>query len=132
MPRFRQLARTLRIVENEPLHIIIPKWVRYMAKKSHAHKKCGIMRKSSFCIKGYAKFHIQRPFFDYNKGHMKNSSLQIQRMATYFGASSILNFCFLKNTKISSFGGFLEFFNLIVFKWILENFSNFGEILLHW
>jgi hypothetical protein len=38
-----------------------------MSTKSHAHKRCGTLRKSSISTRGYAEIHIQRPFFDIKK-----------------------------------------------------------------
>jgi hypothetical protein len=32
-------------------------------KKSHAHMRCGTLRKSSITTRGCAEIHIQRPFF---------------------------------------------------------------------
>jgi hypothetical protein len=34
-----------------------------MSTKSHAHSRCGILRKSSISMR-YAEIHIQRLFFD--------------------------------------------------------------------
>jgi hypothetical protein len=52
------------------------KWVSYMSPKSHTHKKCGTLRKKSFSARGYAEIHIQRPFFDNKKRHIKNSWIE--------------------------------------------------------
>jgi hypothetical protein len=57
-----------------PLWILILRSVRYISKKSHAHMKCGTLRKSSISTKGvlYVEIHIQRPFFDNkNRCHIK-------------------------------------------------------------
>jgi hypothetical protein len=35
-----------------------------MSTKSHIHERYGTLKKTSFCTKGYAEIHIQRPFFD--------------------------------------------------------------------
>jgi hypothetical protein len=35
-----------------------------MSTKSHAHTRCGTLRKSSISTRGYAEIHIQRPYFD--------------------------------------------------------------------
>jgi hypothetical protein len=35
-----------------------------MSTKSHIHKTFGASKKMSFCTKGYAEIHIQRPIFD--------------------------------------------------------------------
>jgi hypothetical protein len=32
--------------------------------QNHAHTRCGTFKKSSISTRGYAKIHIQRPFFD--------------------------------------------------------------------
>jgi hypothetical protein len=47
-----------------------------MSPKSHTHKKCGTLRKKSFSARGYAEIHIQRPFFDNKKRHIKNSWIE--------------------------------------------------------
>jgi hypothetical protein len=39
----------------------------------------------SFCTKGYAEIHIQRPFFDIEKGIWKILSLKVQTMCSCFG-----------------------------------------------
>jgi hypothetical protein len=35
-----------------------------MSTKSHAHTRCGTLRKSSISTRGCAEIHIQRSFFD--------------------------------------------------------------------
>jgi hypothetical protein len=35
-----------------------------MSTKSHAHTRCGTLRKSSISTRGYAEIHIQRTVFD--------------------------------------------------------------------
>jgi hypothetical protein len=35
-----------------------------MSTKSHIHKMYETLKKASFCTKGYAEVHIQRPLFD--------------------------------------------------------------------
>jgi hypothetical protein len=54
----------LKYIWNVPLHILVPKYVRYISSKSHTHKRCGTLRKKSFSAWGYTEIHIQRPFFD--------------------------------------------------------------------
>jgi hypothetical protein len=39
-----------------------------MFTKSHIHETYGTWTKMTFCTKGYAEIHIQRPFFDIEKG----------------------------------------------------------------
>jgi hypothetical protein len=43
-----------------------------MSTKSHIHETYETLEKMSFCTKGYAEIHIQRPLFD-----NKNSILKI-------------------------------------------------------
>ena len=86
--------------------ILVPRLVRYISTKSHIHRTYGPMRKMSFCTKGYAEIHIQRPLFDIEKGIWKNFVLKIQTVCTCFGVPSIHGI-FLKikiTTKISIFG----------------------------
>jgi hypothetical protein len=59
-----------------------------METKSHTHKMYGTLRKTSFCTKGYAEIHIQRLFFDIEKGIWKILVLKIQTSCTCFGAPS--------------------------------------------
>jgi hypothetical protein len=49
-----------------------------MSTKSHVHKTYGTLKKTSFCTKGYAEIHIQRPIFDIEKGIWKILGLKIQ------------------------------------------------------
>jgi hypothetical protein len=99
----------------------------------------GTMRKTSFCTKRYAEIHIQRPFFDIEKGIWKILVLKIQMVCTCFGVPSIHGSFFWKKTKISIFCGISKFLELIVFGQILAVFGQFkvvlgrfGQILLHW
>jgi hypothetical protein len=68
------------------------------------------MRKKSFCTKEYTDIHIQRPFFDIEKGIWKILGLEIQVVCTCFDVPSTH-----RKTKISFFGGFSKFLELIVF-----------------
>jgi hypothetical protein len=47
-----------------------------MSTKSHIHETYGTL---SFCTKGYAEIHIQRPFFDIEKGIWKILKLKSKR-----------------------------------------------------
>jgi hypothetical protein len=85
------------------------------------------------CTKGYAKIHIQRPFFDIVKDIWKIFRLKIQMVCSCFGVPSTRKrFFFVKHTKISIFGGISKFLELIVFGQILAVLGRFGQILLHW
>jgi hypothetical protein len=68
-----------------------------MSTKSHTHRRCGTLRKKLFSTRGYAEIHIQRPFFDNNKGIQKIVVLKIQMVRTCFGASSTYRIFFEKN-----------------------------------
>jgi hypothetical protein len=59
-----------------------------MATKSHTHKTHGTLRILSFCTKGHAEIHIQRPFFDIEKGIWKILVLKIKMVCTCFGVPS--------------------------------------------
>jgi hypothetical protein len=59
-----------------------------MSTKSHIHKTYGTLKKMSFCTKGYAEIHIQRPFFDNKNSILKILGLKIQTVETYSSASS--------------------------------------------
>jgi hypothetical protein len=72
----------------EGLQILILRWVRYMSTKSYIHKTYGTLKKTSFCTKGYAEIHIQRPFFDNKNSIWKILGLKIQTEETYSSASS--------------------------------------------
>jgi hypothetical protein len=88
-----------------------------MSTKSHIHETYGTLKEMSFCTKGYAKIHIQRPFFDIEKGIGKILRLKFHKVCSCFGAPfytwKILFFS--KKTKISIFGGISKFLELIVF-----------------
>jgi hypothetical protein len=93
------------------------------------------LEKASFCTKGYAEIHIQRPFFDIEKGIWKILRLKIQMVCSCFGAPSTYGRFFLKKTKISTFGGILKFLELIVsgqINAVWAVLGSFGQILLHW
>jgi hypothetical protein len=53
-----------------------------MSTKSHIHKTYGTLKKTSFCTKGYAEIHIQRPFFDNKNSIWKILGLNIRMMET--------------------------------------------------
>jgi hypothetical protein len=59
-----------------------------MSTKSYIHKTYGTLKKMSFCTKGYAEIHIQRPFFDNKNSILKILGLKIQTVETYSSASS--------------------------------------------
>jgi hypothetical protein len=87
-----------------------------MSTKSHTHKTYETLRKTSFCTKGYAEIHIQRPFLDNKIGIGEILGIKIQMVCICFGAPSTHgSLFFLKNTKISIFGGISKFLELIVF-----------------
>jgi hypothetical protein len=91
------------------------------------------MRKMSFCTKGYAEIHIQRPIFNIEKGIWKILVLKIQTVCTCFDVPSTHgSFFFLKKTKISILGGISKFLELFVFGQILAILGKIGQILLHW
>jgi hypothetical protein len=78
-----------KYIENEPLQILVPRWVRYMSTKSHAQTRCWTLRKSSISTRGYAEIHIQRPFFDNKNSIWKILRLKIQTVETCSSACSI-------------------------------------------
>jgi hypothetical protein len=94
-----------------------------MSTKSHINETYGTLKKMSFCTKGYAKIHIQRLFFDIEKGIWKILRLKIQMVCLCFGAPSIHGSFFLKKTEISIFSGISKFLELIVSGHILGNFG---------
>jgi hypothetical protein len=53
-----------------------------MSTKSHIHETYGTLKKMSFYTKGYAEIHIQRPFFDTEKGIWKILRLNIQMVCS--------------------------------------------------
>jgi hypothetical protein len=92
------------------------------------------LREVSFCTKGYAEIHIQRPFLDNKIGIEEILGMKIQMVCTCFGILSFYTwkFFFLEKTKISNFGGISKFHELIVFGQILAVLGRFGQILLQW
>jgi hypothetical protein len=65
-----------------------PRWIRYMSTRSHAHTRCGTVRKSSISTRGYVEIHIQGPFLD-NKSSIWNIlGLKIQIAKTWSNVSS--------------------------------------------
>jgi hypothetical protein len=59
-----------------------------MSTKYHIHKTYETLRKTSFCTKGYAEIHIQRPFLANKKGIGEIFRMKIQMVGTCFDASS--------------------------------------------
>jgi hypothetical protein len=59
-----------------------------MFTKSHIHKTYETLRKASFCTKGCAEIHIQRPFLDNKKGIGEIFEIKIEMVSTCFDASS--------------------------------------------
>jgi hypothetical protein len=57
----------LKGIWNVTLHILVPKWVRYMSPKSHTKKRCGTLWKNSFSARGYAEIHTQGLVFEPKK-----------------------------------------------------------------
>jgi hypothetical protein len=96
---------------DEPLHILVLGWVRYMSTKSHIHRTYKTLRKMSFCTRGYVAIHIQRLLMDNRKGIWKKIVLKIWMVDICFDEPS---------TQIFYFFGQ----NLVVL-------GNFGQILLH-
>jgi hypothetical protein len=79
-----------------------------MSTKSHAYTRCETLRKSSISTKEYVRIHIQRPFFD-NK-NSKNSWIENPNGRNMFYCFLYTyKFLFLRNTKISIFGGISKF-----------------------
>jgi hypothetical protein len=95
-----------------------------MSTKSHIHKRCGTLRKNNNSTTRYAEIHKQRPFFDNRKDIFKIVVLKIQTVRTCIGASSTQVFSFLKNIKISIFGGISKFPSSL-------SLGRFKQILLH-
>jgi hypothetical protein len=78
-----------------------------MSTKSHIHKTYGTLKKMSFCTKGYAEIHIQRPFFDIEKGIWKILRLKIQTVSSCFGAPSTYRSVFFgKNQNLKFWWNF--------------------------
>jgi hypothetical protein len=59
-----------------------------MSTKSLTHKTYETLRKASFCTKGYAEIHIQRPFLDNKIGIGRILGMKIGTTCTCFDASS--------------------------------------------
>jgi hypothetical protein len=97
-----------------------------MSTKSLIHEMYGTLKKTSFCRKWYAEIHIQRPFFDIEKGIWKILVLKFQTVCTCFGAPSThKSFFFLKKTKISILGGISKFLEVIVLRLVLAILGKF-------
>jgi hypothetical protein len=62
-----------------------------MSTKSHTHKTYETLRKTSFCTKGCAEIHIQRPFLDIKIGLGEILGMKIQTIHTWFNASSSIH-----------------------------------------
>jgi hypothetical protein len=60
----------------------------------------------SFFTKGYAEIHIQRPFFDIEKGIWKILGLKIKTVYSCFGAPSIHGFFYKKNQNLNFWWNF--------------------------
>ena len=98
------------------LHILVPKWVRYVSPKSHTQKSCGTCWKKSFSATGFAKIRIQRLVFWQIKKHMRNHWIQNpngEHMLTCLMNKEI----FYKKikTKVSIFRSNCKSPNLIIF-----------------
>jgi hypothetical protein len=77
----------------------VPLWIlRYMSTKSHAHTRCGTLRKSSISTRGYDEIHIQRPLFDNKISILKILGLKIQPTETCSSASFTRRFLFILKT----------------------------------
>jgi hypothetical protein len=63
-----------------------------MSTKSHAHTRCGTLRKSLISTRGYAEIHIQRLFFDNKNSIWKILGLKIRTVETCSSAPSTRNF----------------------------------------
>jgi hypothetical protein len=72
-----------------------------MSTKSHIHETYGTLRKMPFCTKGYAEIHMERLFFDNEKGIWKILALKIHTIGTCFGAPSTHKRFFLGKTSKS-------------------------------
>jgi hypothetical protein len=99
-----------------------------MCAKSHIHQSCGGLPKELFSAKGYAEFHIQRPFFDNNNSIWKIIGLKIQTVETCSSASSTRKFFYFWKALKSRF---LVVFQSFIFGQILANFGSFGQIFMH-
>jgi hypothetical protein len=52
-----------------------------MPTKSHIHERCGTLKKTSFCTRGYGEIHIQKPFSNNKKGIWDFLVFKIQALA---------------------------------------------------
>jgi hypothetical protein len=85
-----------------------------MSTKSHVHKTYETLRKTSFCTKGYAKIHIQRPFLDNKICIGEILGIKIQMVCACFGALSIhgsVFFFFEKFSNLNFWFSFQSFLN---------------------
>jgi hypothetical protein len=82
-----------------------------MSTKSYIHKMYETLKKMSFCTKGYAEIHIQRPFFDIEKGIWKILRLKIQMVCSCFGAPLHMEVFFLRKPKTIFLVEFQSFLN---------------------
>jgi hypothetical protein len=91
----------------------------------------GTLKKMSFCTNGYAKIHIQRPFFDIVKGIRKILRLKIQMVCSCFGAPSTHgSLFFAKKPKpqfLVEFQSFLNYLSLDKFWQILGKICCIGN-----
>jgi hypothetical protein len=99
-----------------------------MSTKSYIHEMYGTLKKMSFCTKGCAEIHIQRPFFDIEKGIWKILRLKIQMVCSCFGAPSTNGSFVLGGKPKSQFLVEFQVFELIVFSKILAILGSFREI----
>jgi hypothetical protein len=88
-----------------------------MSSKSHTHKRCETLKKKSFSARGNAEIHIQRPFFTIKIAPNGENMLQCLLYLQIF--------LFLKNTKISIFGGISKFH-------LWADFGKFGQFWQFW
>jgi hypothetical protein len=108
-----------------------------MSTKSHIHEMYGTLKKTSFCTKVYAEIHMQRPFFDIEKGIWKILRLKIQTMCSCFGAPSFTHgiFFFEKNQNLNFWWDFKVSWTNCPWAdfgrfWVV--LGRIGQILLHW
>jgi hypothetical protein len=97
----------------------------HVCKISYPQEEWNIEKKKNF-TRDLLKFAYKGSFLTILKAH-QNCVLKIQIASTYFGASSTYKISFfLKNIKISIFGGISKFLKLIVLGQISAKFDNFG------
>ena len=111
---------------------LVSRWVTYMSTKSHIHEKSGALRKKLFSKSGMPKFTYKGYFLTIKKACKKLLYWKSKWWAHALVRLLYTRFIFLKKTKISIFGGILEFLMLIVIGQILAIFGNFGQIQLPW